>query len=135
MAADSTNPVANSGDNSDFQPISINKWKSISGEEISLNNDSSFIANVPDVFYNFPNPFSDKTQILFSLPETCSVVLKIFNINGTCLRKWEYSNQTAGLYSVDFNNQEFQGGSFYCQLLVKREQAFISKAIKMVLVE
>jgi hypothetical protein len=70
------------------------------------------------LFQNFPNPFSDRTTIKYSIPFESRVSLRIYSMNGTVVRQhieaqpsgtheieWDVSGVPAGIYfySVDVN--------------------------------
>ena len=86
-------------------------------------------------FYNYPNPFNSSTQICYDLPEPCSVILNIINVNGNIVSEWQYSSQPAGSYTLDFHGEDIPDGIYYCQLIAKGERVFTSKVIKIVRVK
>ena len=85
-------------------------------------------------FYNYPNPFLKKTQIIYNLPETCNVIIKIIDVNGNVLKEWQFLNQSAGNYCLDFDREKFSNGIYHCKLIAKGKSVFISKVIKMICV-
>lgn len=64
------------------------------------------------LFQNQPNPFSDQTHIVFSLPATADVRLSIFDLSGKKL--WEINDKfDAGLHAVPVKGEELNGGGMY----------------------
>jgi hypothetical protein len=64
------------------------------------------------LYQNQPNPFSDETHIVFSLPERAEVRLTIFDLSGK--RVWEkYGEFEAGVHAVPLTSGELQGGGMY----------------------
>lgn len=122
-----------------FQPDSLKTQSVFSQlEYLKLNEmenqpqDSLLTSEELTNFFNYPNPFMKKTKIIYSLPETCEVIIKILDINGACIKNWEYSNQPLGNYFLDFNAEVYRSGIYHCQLLAKGDSVFISKVIKMI---
>jgi ligand-binding sensor domain-containing protein len=82
-----------------------------------------------EVSNNYPNPFSSKTQIIYSTPEFCSVTISIYDIlghlietqniqhrmSGTYTFTWEPRNTPSGiyLYRVCAGNENFSGKMLY----------------------
>lgn len=59
----------------------------------------------PTEFYlgqNYPNPFTEKTVIKYSLPSETQVKLTVFNANGEMIRKLVDEVKSAGTYEVEF---------------------------------
>ncbi|MRR28751.1 T9SS type A sorting domain-containing protein [bacterium] len=61
-----------------------------------------------------PNPFSQRTQIKYQLPERTQVSLKIYNIGGQLVRTLVNAIQDAGTHSIDWDGRE-DAGSRLCQ--------------------
>lgn len=68
------------------------------------------------LYQNEPNPFSSKTEIGFSLPESSSVTLKIFDVNGKLVLQREGS-YPKGLSIIELNSDDLSSsGILYYQL-------------------
>ncbi|MCX6278160.1 MAG: T9SS type A sorting domain-containing protein [Bacteroidetes bacterium] len=70
---------------------------------------------------NFPNPFSDATQIEFYLNNSSLVNLEIFSQQGISVRKWEAEVYTAGRHTVNWDGTDSDGnkaspGIYICRL-------------------
>lgn len=84
------------------------------------------VAGFPDRFgmaNNYPNPFNPTTTIQYSLPETGSVKLIIFDIRGKEVRTLLDTNKLAGIYEVQWNGMDQAGnlvstGVYFCRLQV-----------------
>lgn len=103
-----------------------------SEEDQILSSDSIGALSNQQILFNYPNPFSQKTQIIYSLPETSSVCLKILTMNGTCIKRWEYTTQSTGIHFVEYNNFGYPSGLYYCQLSAKGAETDILKTIKII---
>ncbi|MCI0511735.1 T9SS type A sorting domain-containing protein [candidate division KSB1 bacterium] len=58
---------------------------------------------------NYPNPFNQQTRITYSISENGLVTLKIYDLNGQCVRDLVHHVQPAGEYHLDWdglNNQQ-----------------------------
>ena len=55
---------------------------------------------------NYPNPFSDNTKIVYTLPEAGKVTLVITDMFGKTVRTLVDEVQTAGTYSIPVNADE-----------------------------
>lgn len=67
---------------------------------------------VPDEFFlyqNYPNPFNSSTAISFSLPQSCDVSLKIFDVNGRAVKALVSNRLDAGFHSVVWDGLNGRG--------------------------
>ncbi len=62
------------------------------------------------------NPSSGVTDIIYRLPATTNVSLKIFDLNGRELKTLVNENQNAGRFKAQFNSQELTSGIYFCRL-------------------
>lgn len=74
-----------------------------------------------DLQPNFPNPFNAATQIRYQLPLATSVTLKIFNLQGQCVRTLIQETQPAGLHAIVWDGADEQGqtvaaGLYFCHI-------------------
>ncbi len=73
------------------------------------------------VLHAFPNPFSQRTQIIFSISRTTSVKLTIYNASGQLIRTLFDEVKPAGEYIIAFNGYDEKGtalpsGVYFYQL-------------------
>ncbi|MGA9291605.1 MAG: DUF4397 domain-containing protein [Ignavibacteriaceae bacterium] len=61
---------------------------------------------------NFPNPFNPATKIVYSLPKSSEVSLKVYNIVGQEVATLINQQQNAGIYSVNFNASNLASGIY-----------------------
>lgn len=70
----------------------------------------------------FPNPFSEKSQLKFSLESSSLVIIRIYNTMGkeikTLLNEW----LPEGEHRVEFNGQEFPDGIYIYQILINKSK-------------
>jgi hypothetical protein len=67
---------------------------------------------------NYPNPFSDKTTISFSLPERAFISVKIIGGIGNPFQSMVTEEIPAGEYKIEFNGTTLPQGIYFCQLNV-----------------
>lgn len=65
---------------------------------------------------NYPNPFNPSTRINFSVPQTGSVTLKIYNVLGTEVQTLVSEEKEKGSYEVEFNASGLSSGIYYCKM-------------------
>ena len=79
---------------------------------------------------NFPNPFNSRTRITWQLPETCFVILSIYNIAGQKIETVVSNEQTAGVHFVDWNGAGQPSGIY----LYRIETADFHQTKRMLLI-
>lgn len=90
--------------------------------------------SIPDkisLSQNFPNPFNPTTNIKYSLLESGTVQLKVFDIWGREMAELENGMKTAGEHSIAFDASQLSSGVYIYQLKVGN--SFIAK--KMLLIK
>ncbi|NEM98714.1 HYR domain-containing protein [Pontibacter burrus] len=81
-------------------------------------------------FYNYPNMFTDKTTIVFSLDKSESYLLEVFDIRGVLIKKVDMGVAEAGkLYEFGFDGSNLSKGMYIGRLTTPSG----SKSIKMIL--
>jgi sugar lactone lactonase YvrE len=94
--------------------------------------------DIPRVFRlypNYPNPFQRSTQVLFDLPESGPVEIRIFDLQGRVVKSLMDEEQKAGRYSIfwwgdnDMGQRVAPGIYFY--RLETRERTATQKLIKI----
>jgi len=78
--------------------------------DIIINQISSF------EFENYPNPFSNFTNIKYNIPVDCFVEINIYNINGQKIQTLIETNQIAGQYSIEFERSNLESGLYFYEL-------------------
>ena len=91
-------------------------------------------SNVPKGFtleQNYPNPFNPTTSILYQLPKSGFVSLRLYDIAGRQVGILINSIQQAGTYKFDFNASNLPSGVYFYKL----ESNGFSATKKMILVK
>jgi len=69
---------------------------------------------------NYPNPFNAATVIRYSLPQSCPVILKIYNQIGQEIETFSDAYQTAGDHSIKWNADKLTSGIYFYRLQADR---------------
>ncbi len=70
----------------------------------------------PAIIKNHPNPFSQSTELRFTLPESGFVTLKIYDSFGREVRILVNESLSAGEHSVYFHAGDLADGIYFCRL-------------------
>ncbi|HVN48737.1 MAG TPA: YCF48-related protein, partial [Bacteroidota bacterium] len=65
---------------------------------------------------NYPNPFNPSTQIQFSIKQTGSVLLKVYNLMGQEVETLVSQTMEPGTYTVQFNASSLASGMYFYRL-------------------
>ncbi len=66
----------------------------------------------------FPNPFSRTTTIQYKLSEPSVISVKIYNIVGQLVRKWENRKTETGTHTINWDASKLQPGNYFCKLTI-----------------
>ena len=67
---------------------------------------------------NYPNPFNPSTKILYSIPKSDFVTLRIYNIIGREIHTLVSEFHKVGTYSANFDARKFSSGIYFYKLQV-----------------
>ena len=90
--------------------------KTINGDLTGVN---SVNGNVPDGFnlsQNYPNPFNPSTIIRFTLPESGTVTLNIYDVNGKEVTQLMNKYYAKGNYEIRFDGTQLSSGVYFYKL-------------------
>jgi hypothetical protein len=79
-----------------------------------------------------PNPFSNKTIVEFSIPETGSVNLSVYNMLGNQIEKITEGDYPAGKYHFEFNGLDLETGIYLSKFEFSNGHQEFSRMIKLV---
>ena len=81
------------------------------------------------LYSNYPNPFNPYTTIIFSIPVSDHVSLKVFDVLGNEITQLVDEKKSAGTYSIKFDASELSSGIY----LYKLETDYFSDVKKCIL--
>jgi protocatechuate 3,4-dioxygenase beta subunit len=87
--------------------------------------DSSPVPKTVELYGNYPNPFNPETRIIFALPQTMSVKLRIYNIFGEEVARLNDGVLSAGKHTIVWNSHNRNGqpvasGLYFYQLQTEK---------------
>jgi hypothetical protein len=65
---------------------------------------------------NFPNPFNPSTRIIYQLPQSGNIVLKVYDILGREVETLVNGFQNEGRYEINFDASLLTSGVYIYQL-------------------
>lgn len=128
-SADSFIFVKLGGDGSDW----ISGWSNF-GDSFDIESNVQTAPTLPLTYslgQNYPNPFNPSTTILFSLPESRKVSLKIYDVTGRQVATLVNGWRKAGYHEVTFNGSDLASGIY----LYRIETADYVAFAKMILLK
>ncbi len=78
---------------------STSAHQSISGRDVVIN--------------NFPNPFHSSTRIEYTIPQSCLVSLKVYDLSGRELRTLVQKKMPGGHHVILFDGSHLCGGTYF----------------------
>ncbi|MCX7798116.1 MAG: pre-peptidase C-terminal domain-containing protein [Melioribacter sp.] len=71
------------------------------------------------LYQNYPNPFNPETNILYEIPISCTVTLKIYDILGNEIKTLVNDFKQPGRYEIKFNGSGLTSGVYFYRLQAK----------------
>lgn len=83
---------------------------------------------------NFPNPFNPTTTISFSINKISDVIIRIYNIKGQCVRKYNFKDINEGKHSIvwsgtDNNYNNVASGLYFYSLIINNKTIATKKML------
>ncbi|MBC8198080.1 MAG: T9SS type A sorting domain-containing protein [Candidatus Marinimicrobia bacterium] len=106
----------------------------VSADELSRLADEKLNYIIPEKFALhpvFPNPFNPIATIRYDLPKETQVSLMVYDLNGRQIATLINSNQTAGIYSVNWHAEHLSSGAYF----IKMKTESYTKTQKVILVK
>jgi hypothetical protein len=117
---------------SEFADANANRYDNF---EVKLANVISTTSANDFSIYNYPNPFQNSTDIVYTLPEQAKVKLVLTNMFGQVISTLVDAEQSAGLYTVKVNpsTENLKSGVYLYRIEVSGATATYNKTNKMML--
>ncbi len=95
-----------------------NFWKILNAEYYLISDNTPVVPTSTDLvlYPNFPNPFSEQTNISYVLPEAMPVRITIFNIIGQKVRTVVDRVHEAGGYAVNVDMRHLAPGTYWVRM-------------------
>ncbi|MGE0020918.1 MAG: sialate O-acetylesterase [Draconibacterium sp.] len=68
---------------------------------------------------NYPNPFSGKTAVSFTIPESCFVSLKLYNLLGVEIGEFAGKNYGSGNHIIEIDSKQLPKGKYFYRIECK----------------
>ncbi len=81
---------------------------------------------------NYPNPFIEKTNISFEIPNNTYVSLKVFNMIGVEIAELAEREYNTGIYTIEHNRQNIMSGKYIYKI---QTDEFVAIRKMMILVD
>jgi hypothetical protein len=73
-------------------------------------------SNMSSLDQNFPNPFNDRTEIVYSLAEANDVTIEISDITGRVVNQLDEGFKSTGTHKVEIKANELESGIYFYTL-------------------
>ncbi len=84
-----------------------------------------------DLLQNYPNPFNPTTEIMFDVPRSGFVSLKVYDVLGREVKTLAYGYKSAGIHVAQFNGNNLASGVYFYRLTAPG----VSQVKKMLLIK
>lgn len=99
----------------EFPPRSITTL-SLSGDQVTSVADNILSPTEFTLLQNYPNPFNPSTTISYTIPKTCLVSIKIYNMLGKEISTLVNEEKPAGNYVVQFDGSKVASGIYFYRM-------------------
>ncbi len=82
------------------------------------------------ILTNTPNPFSQFTNISFSIPRQMQVELNIYDVTGKLIMQLMNESKVKGMYALTFKNNNLKNGVYYYQL--KADKSILTRKMLII---
>ena len=80
---------------------------------------------------NYPNPTNGKTQIDYTVSESSSVSIEVFDVTGRKIKALVSTNVDAGKHTVEFNDlDKYADGSYFYKIELKQNNKVVYSETK-----
>ena len=69
-----------------------------------------------NLYQNYPNPFNPLTKIRYSVPQSSTVVIKVFDILGNEIETLVNVVKPAGSYELNWNAENLPSDVYFCKM-------------------
>ena len=83
---------------------------------VNVNEKNSSSITSFKLLQNYPNPFNPSTKIEYSIPQTCFVTLKVYDVLGKEISTLVNENKFSGKYQVEFKGTSFSSGIYFYRI-------------------
>ena len=88
------------------------------------------LGNQPELYQNYPNPFTDKTTIGFYLPKSNNISIMLYNALGEKVRTLANGNYAQGTHKLVISGDDISTGIYYYKLKTEKFEIVKQLCIK-----
>jgi len=85
--------------------------------------------DIPFILSEYPNPFSDITEILFSVPAASEISMLLYDANGKLVKTIFQGTATEGENTVFLSSDDLSPGVYYCICTLNQSAVAIRKLV------
>ena len=95
----------------------------------------STVPNEFGLLQNYPNPFNGSTRLLYTIPHTMSVELRVYDSAGQLVKTLVQATKETGYYLATLDASSLASGVYFASLVSGADQKFLSvQTKKMILI-
>lgn len=80
----------------------------------------------------YPNPFSDNSNLNYTLPNDANVTIQIYNLLGVVVKTLVNEHKSAGTYSVKLDASKLSQGTYTAILRINDNNKMVERTVKLV---
>ncbi len=92
------------------------------GNRLTERTDQDAPLDIESTFENYPNPFSDRTTIRFSIAKAGDVSVDVFDMTGRRVGSVFSGRLSMGVHEMEFTPDQLAGGTYLCRLVAPSGQ-------------
>jgi hypothetical protein len=108
--------------------------EALTGSRTKMSTQNEITEQIQLKLYNYPNPFTNTTRIVYELPYDGRVSIKLYDLAGKEITEFVNANRKKGQYSIDFSSGKLSGGIYYYKLTLLTHDRSFSKTEKILVV-
>ena len=108
--------------------------EALTGSRTKMSTQNEITEQIQLKLYNYPNPFTNTTRIVYELPYDGRVSIKLYDLAGKEITEFVNANRKKGQYSIDFSRGKLSGGIYYYKLTLLTHDRSFSKTEKFLVV-
>ncbi|MDD5363305.1 MAG: T9SS type A sorting domain-containing protein [Ignavibacteria bacterium] len=104
---------------SNFVPASASEWGRFSvalGTILAVTRTGTEVPTHFALMQNYPNPFNPVTNIVYMLPKSSQVSLKVYDVKGQLIETLFEGRQNQGIYITQFEGAKYASGMYFYKL-------------------
>ncbi|MDD2890666.1 MAG: T9SS type A sorting domain-containing protein [bacterium] len=93
------------------------------------------IPRIFKLYQNYPNPTIKQTTIMYQIPVTSKVSLKLYDLTGRCVKTLVDGEKVPGYYKMNLNSKDYPAGVYFAKFNAKGGTKNYKETKKLVLMK